>query len=79
MQAWPTINTTVIDKTGLAGIYDFTVRFRSASDLSAATSSSSELPLFTEAIEPQLGLKLQRARGPVDMLVVDSAERPTEN
>ena len=37
-----------------------------------------EPPLFTALLE-QLGLKLERTRGPVDVLVIDHVERPTPN
>jgi uncharacterized protein (TIGR03435 family) len=35
------------------------------------------LPSFTTALPEQVGLKLESARGPVDVLVIDSAEQPT--
>ena len=74
----------VIDRTGLTGNWDFAVKY---------TPERSQLPpgveppvpidwngpsLFT-AIEEQLGLKLRPSRGPVEVLVIDSVERPTEN
>jgi uncharacterized protein (TIGR03435 family) len=61
----------VKDRTGLAGKYDFTLTY--ASELAQGDGSAPSL--FT-ALEEQLGLKLQSARGLVDVLVVDNAERP---
>ena len=61
----------VIDKTGLAGGYDFELTF--IPDQTADTTGPS---LFT-AIQEQLGLKLDAQRAPVDVLVIDKLERPT--
>ena len=77
----------VLDKTGLTGIYDFTLDF--VADLGQAPSPSSAddnmLPadpsgasIFT-AVQQQLGLKLEPGRGPVETLVIDHVERPSEN
>jgi uncharacterized protein (TIGR03435 family) len=55
----------VIDRTGLDGHYDFELKW-------------SDTSVFT-ALQEQLGLKLQPATGPVDVVVVDRVERPTEN
>jgi len=74
----------VIDRTGLAGNWDLDVKY---------TPERSQLPpgveppvpidwngpsLFT-ALEEQLGLKLRPARGPVEVLVIDSVQQPTPN
>lgn len=61
----------VVDRTGLTGRFDFTLSW--APEGSTDTGAPS---IFT-AVQEQLGLKLEPARGPVDVLVVDSAERPT--
>jgi uncharacterized protein (TIGR03435 family) len=66
---------TVVDKTGLAGNYDV--------DLKWTPDDQQNMPdagptLFT-ALEEQLGLKLQPAKGPVQSLIVDDAEQPTAN
>lgn len=66
----------VADKTGLTGKYDFTLEFTPAAR--ADTDQSGRPSVFT-ALEEQLGLKLVPAKEPVDVLVVDSIERPAAN
>ncbi len=72
------LDRTVLDKTGLTGRYDF--RLRWTADTGAADSAAADAPpnLFT-AIQEQLGLKLQPAKGPVETLVIDHVEQPAEN
>src|SRR5665213_1540002 len=71
------LSRTVVDKTGLKGKYDLTLTW-SPDDGSTAASDSSAPSLFT-ALQEQLGLKLQPAKGPVETLVVDHIEMPSEN
>jgi uncharacterized protein (TIGR03435 family) len=66
----------VIDQTGLAGRYDFTLKWARED---AATSNPNALPSIFTAIEEQLGLKLEPVKAPVDVLVVDHVERPSAN
>ncbi len=66
----------VVDKTGLTGRYDFTLEYTPADR--AATDENGRPSIYT-ALEEQLGLKLVPARQPVEVLVVDSIEQPTEN
>jgi uncharacterized protein (TIGR03435 family) len=61
----PYAERRVFDRTGLEGRYDFDLQW-------------SDIPIFT-ALREQLGLKLEPARGPVDVVVIDHVERPTEN
>jgi uncharacterized protein (TIGR03435 family) len=79
----------VIDRTGLTGEWDFELMFSSdpstlqvppGSPLPpvAENADPNAPPLFT-ALQDQLGLKLQPARGLVEMLVVDRVQQPTEN
>jgi uncharacterized protein (TIGR03435 family) len=63
-----------IDKTGLTGLFDVELRFRSPT----APADSTEPDLVT-AVEEQLGIKLESTRGPVQVTVFDRIERPTPN
>ena len=70
------VNRTVIDKTGLAGHYDLGLNW--ASDEINDAQANAGPSIFT-ALQEQLGLKLQPAKGPVVTLVVDHVEMPSEN
>jgi len=63
----------VVDKTGLRGAYDWTLEW--APD--GATESGGP-SLFT-AVREQLGLRLEAQKGPMETLVIDSVQRPSEN
>ena len=63
----------VVDKTGLTGNYEFTLRYTSQLTPRDGTPS-----VFT-ALEEQLGLKLESTRASVDVLVIDAAERPVDD
>ena len=71
------------DKTGLTGKYDALVRWMpdnmKPEDLANISPDlrPDDVSLFT-ALEEQLGLKLDAQKGPVDVLVVDSIDKPTE-
>ena len=70
------VDRPVVDRTGLTGTYDFDLRF-AAAGLGAASPDAPNLPSIFTAIQEQLGLKLETSRGPVEMVVIDSVERPT--
>jgi uncharacterized protein (TIGR03435 family) len=71
---------TVIDKTGLTGIYTFAVTYAADSDPASSLSASVPFgPSIFTAVEEQLGLKLEPAKGPVPVLIIDSIDRPSEN
>ena len=74
------LDRTVIDKTGLTDVYDLKLRWTPDEDANAADNGAADRPpdLFT-ALQEQLGLKLDPAKGPVTTLVVDHAEQPTPN
>jgi hypothetical protein len=67
---WDWTGRPVIDRTGLTGRFDFTLRW------SPEGSTDTDAPSIFTAVQEQLGLKLEPATGPVDVLVVDAAERP---
>jgi len=83
----------VVDQTGLKGSYDFTLKWApdqtpaamamgpDAGKTGADTAPSPESsgPSIFSAIQEQLGLKLESTKGPVEILVVEHVERPTEN
>ncbi|HEX3093226.1 MAG TPA: TIGR03435 family protein [Candidatus Angelobacter sp.] len=73
---------TVIDRTGLAGTYDFMLQWTPQSPMSSADNGaapdSSGASIFT-AVREQLGLRLEVTKGPVDTIVIDHAERASEN
>ena len=77
----------VADRTALTSRYDFTLKWtpEAAAPMAAGAAGGNQEParesgpsLFT-ALQEQLGLKLESTRGPVDVLVIDHIERPSEN
>jgi uncharacterized protein (TIGR03435 family) len=72
----------IVDKTGLIGGFDFELEFTpdpSAAGGQPPAVSDTTLPSLFTALEEQLGLKLVPERRPVEVLVIDRVERPTEN
>jgi uncharacterized protein (TIGR03435 family) len=73
----------VRDETGLEGRFDFELKWTpdpapTAPDSADAKPAEVGPTLFT-ALQEQLGLKLEAKRGPVEILVIDRADRPSEN
>jgi uncharacterized protein (TIGR03435 family) len=70
----------VVDKTGLTGPYDLDLQWTPDPPVAGAPlgPQGDGASLFA-AIQEQLGLKLAAVRGPVEVLAIDSAERPTED
>jgi uncharacterized protein (TIGR03435 family) len=64
------VERPIVDRTGFTARFNFLLDFASASDPKASGPS-----LFT-ALEEQLGLRLVEAQAPIEMLVIESAERP---
>ncbi len=67
------LHRTVLDNTGLTGHYDLKLEW--APEPAADTSE----PSLFAALQEQLGLKLETTKGPVEIIVIDSIEKPSEN
>jgi uncharacterized protein (TIGR03435 family) len=68
------VSRGAVDRTGLQGPFD--VELEWSSDVGAGATNGNTPSIFT-ALQEQLGLRLEPSRGPVDVLVIDSVERPT--
>ena len=81
------LSTTIVDRTGLEGLFDFVVEYDSPSPLPGLLPRKTLDPNSTDgpvlplqhAIERQLGLKLEPVEGPMPIVVIDAAQRPTAN
>lgn len=83
------IGSTVVDKTGLTGVYDYSLSFAPDESMKAgnlppgsgggAPSPEPEGPSIFTAVQEQLGLKLVAEKAAVDVIVIDHLEKPTEN
>jgi len=66
----------VVDQTGIAGRFDFTLKWWP--DRWGIASANAE-PVLGTAIQEQLGLKLEAVKAPVDVIMIDHVERPSAN
>jgi uncharacterized protein (TIGR03435 family) len=85
------LERSIIDKTGFSSKFDVNLRFAYEQDITVgmpnpwpeANSGQPEdpgiNPPITAALRQQLGLSLKSSKGPVEVLVVDQAERPSKN
>jgi len=85
------VHRTVVDKTGLTEHYDLTLKFTpeegsflgplppDGGPQKATPPPDDTSPSIFTALEEQLGLRLQSSKGPVDILVIDHVESPSEN
>jgi uncharacterized protein (TIGR03435 family) len=79
------LDRKVVDRTGLAGYYDFDLSFTPDFGPTAAANlppgvvvaANPDLGSVYTMLQEHLGLKLESARGPVDVLVIDKIDRPT--
>jgi len=85
----PVLDRPVINKTGITGRFDIRVEFsREGTKMAgmplmrdgvpAPASDPTDAPSIFTALQEQLGLRLESGKGPVEMLVIDHIERPTE-
>jgi bla regulator protein BlaR1 len=88
------LNRIVLDKTGLTGKYNFTMQWTpdegqgpnyikdpgsTANGPTGPASQDANGPSIFNALQDQLGLKLESGKGPVEIIVIDHVERPTGN
>jgi uncharacterized protein (TIGR03435 family) len=89
------LGRTIVDKTGLKGLYDLKLQWTPDGPAlggpvgpggppgpggpEAAPPIDPNGPSIFTAVQEQLGLKLESAKGPVEVLVIDSVQKPTEN
>ena len=82
------VERTTVDRTSLAGTYDVNLNWtpegyvptarRESEGPSPADTAGPGPSIFT-AVQEQLGLRLESRKGPVEILIVSRAERPSEN
>jgi uncharacterized protein (TIGR03435 family) len=73
-----TLPRPVIDQTGLSGSFDFSLEW--TPEIDGTPDQGDEAgTTFRAALKKQLGLKLEPTKAPVDILVIDHVEHPTEN
>jgi uncharacterized protein (TIGR03435 family) len=86
------VGRTVFDKTGFTGTFDLHLEFAPTEPLANSIGPSSPVdparpapaaspsgPSIFAALQEQLGLRLESAKGPVEVLVIDHVERPSAN
>jgi uncharacterized protein (TIGR03435 family) len=75
-----TMERPVLDATSVPGVFDFKLEW-STQDGAVKAPDANEIagPSIFTALQEQLGLKLESTKGPVEIIVVDHAEKPTEN
>jgi uncharacterized protein (TIGR03435 family) len=75
------LDRPVVDQTGLSGRYDFDLEWspdETQFDGNVPPRNPDEPDLFT-AMQQQLGLRLEAMKGPIDALVIDQVQKPSEN
>ena len=82
----PATGQRVLDRTGIAGEFNIDLRFvPSDAFVAQVERETGRAPTFGagsslfKALEEQLGLRLEAIRAPVETVVIDRAEKPTEN
>jgi uncharacterized protein (TIGR03435 family) len=80
------LDRPVVDRTGLQGRFDFTLswtadesQFRSMGVNVPPPAADAKLPGLFTAIQEQLGLRLESVTAPVEVIVIDRVERPSDN
>jgi uncharacterized protein (TIGR03435 family) len=75
------LNRPVLNRTGLQGSFDFEMEYAADTDVGRGARPGAELagPELFSAIQQQVGLRLESTKEKIDVIVIDSIERPSEN
>jgi uncharacterized protein (TIGR03435 family) len=73
------LGRTIVDHTGLTGRYSFSLNWTPDSAPPSNSLDAGGGPSIFTAVKEQLGLLLQPEKGPLDTIVIDHVEMPTEN
>lgn len=73
------VQEDVVDRTGLTGRYDFTLRWKLRPGQSVGNIPVPDTASLFIALQDQLGLKLERSKVAAESFVIERAEKPTEN
>lgn len=71
------LNRPVLDRTGLNGVYDFVLEW--TPDLAPVDGAAPGGPSIFTAVQDQLGLKLETQKAPVQIFIIDHAEKASAN
>jgi bla regulator protein blaR1 len=69
----------VRDRTNLAGIYNFRLQWTPDAGPCPDAAEGHDFPDLFTALKEQLGLRLESARGPLEVILIDRAEKPSQN
>ena len=80
----PEVDRVIVDRTGLTGTFNINLRWRPDTPPpgqggAPTGAADSNLPSLFTALEEQLGLKLERTNGPLEILVIDDVQPPVPN
>jgi uncharacterized protein (TIGR03435 family) len=83
MSGFDNLTRPIVDRTGLTGTFDLWMEFspqvNGDGPVPPGFQSDPTGPTLEEALQEQLGLKLDSQKAPTDVMVVDHLERPSEN
>jgi uncharacterized protein (TIGR03435 family) len=74
-----TLGRPVLDRTGLEGSFDVDLTYTLEARVDIDASNAPNAPALPTAMREQLGLRVESARAPVEVLVIDGVSSPTEN
>jgi len=81
------VGRPVVDRTGVEGYFNFTLEFAAEAGIAGPlppgeprpdAAARSDAPSLFTAVQEQLGLKLESTKGPVEVVVIDAINKPTD-